>query len=360
MLFHIDVDNGKVVFGWLIPDNPGDTPEFVAEVPGEKPVTFRANVVRPDIRDLGLHPTGQVGFAIDAQLVPGLDETTPLTVFEAENNLPIYRRPVFDQNIDKKLLFFDIGTMPQIKMLRKMMQRFTLGYPMVDRFPLETVVAIISNNYVPSLLAVGQPSWQRINGVVLERGFITMALLRNPYEELAERLLFLSYLGRRTTSPSTSSIFSRHMALMPIVEAMDSNDKKELLSAFRRLSTEQRRLLRSPMTSTFACTPDEEPQRRNVSIALDQLAQFDLVGIRDHFHAFRTLADELIGVPVFEDVELETLPRTEELAQQLADIGIVADILDEDVALYSFARAAVETALGIGDQQPTNTVPTHR
>lgn len=351
MQFHIDTDNGGVVAGWLIPDNPGDTPEFIVQIPGEKPVPFRANVLRPDIRDLGLHPTGQVGFMIDDRIIDGLNEQMLLTVFEAETNLPIYRRPLFDRNIEKKLLFIDMGVMPQIKMLRKIMRSFTLGYPMIERFSLETVVAILSNNYVPSLLVAGQPNWQRINGVARERGFATVALLRNPFEELAERLLFLSYLSKRPSTNAASSVFSRHMALASIVEALDHPQDKALLSAFRRLSVEQRRLLRSPMTAAIACTPDEEPQRRNVSVALDQLAQLDLVGVRDHFHPFTSLADEIIGSSVFADVTLESLPGTGELAQKLSEIGIVADILDEDIALHAFTREAVETATGLTEAQ---------
>lgn len=349
MLFYIDDDNGTSITGWLIPDNPSDVPEFLVEVPNRPPVQFHANVIRPDIHNLGLHPTGQVGFMIDAQLVPDLNAGMAITIYEAENNLPFYRRHFSERKINRKVFIFDSNILSQVKFLRNISKSFTLGYPMIERHSLETTVAIIANNYVSSILLSGKPNWQRVGETLKDQGFVSFALLRNPFDELAERLLFLSYLRKRSTSNSVSAIFARQMPLMPVVEALESPNEKALLQAFRKLSNEQRRLLRSPMTAAIACTPDEQPSRKNVSIALDCLAQFDLVGVYDHFHAFSTIADGIIGTDLFGENMPETLPGTQELAERLSHIGIVADILDEDIALHTFARSAIETANGLAE-----------
>jgi hypothetical protein len=51
------------------------------------------------------------------------------------------------------------------------------------------------------------------------------------------------------------------------------------------------------------------------------------------------------------------LPGTLELASNLGELGLVADLLDEDIALYSFACEAVESGLKIAHEQRKTSRP---
>ena len=65
MQFHIDQDTGTAIAGWLVPDNPAFTPEIVISVPGQDERKLEANVLRTDLKDIGLHATGMAGFLVD-------------------------------------------------------------------------------------------------------------------------------------------------------------------------------------------------------------------------------------------------------------------------------------------------------
>lgn len=344
MYFAIDADHGHTIVGWLILDNPSAVPEITIKIPGREQVTFKANVLRTDLRDHGLHSTGLAGFQIDGSIVEDIINVPQMVLYETESNLPIFRRNALGAAIGKKFLLMEIGALPQIKLLRETMQQFDLSYPSVERFPLETTTSIIGS-HSPSVFVSGRPNWQRHGSLLREKGFITTALLRDPFEELAERLLTLAHMKRWSQGASNNPFTKHHEILWQMVDNIDFEDEKSLLVAFRGLSAEQYNLLRSPMTSAFGCLPEEEVQRRNVSIALDNLAFFDLVGIRENLSEFFLLADDLLEAPFFRQIDIDVMAGVRELSAILSKIGMIADILDEDVALYSFASQAVKEAL---------------
>lgn len=344
MYFAIDADHGHTIAGWLVQDNPSIVPEISIRIPGREQITFKANVLRPDLKDHGLHSTGLAGFQIDASMVEDIANVPEMTLFETESNLPIFRRNVYGAAIGKKFVLMEIGALPQIKLLREAAQQFDLSYPAVERFPLETTTSIIGS-HSPSVFVSGRPNWQRHGSLLREKGFVTTALLRDPFDELAERLLTLAQIKRWSDSAATSPFIKHHAVLLQIIDKIDFEDDKSLLSAFRGLSAEQYNLLRSPMTAAFGCLPEEEVQRRNVSIALDNLAYFDLVGTHENITEFSLLADGLLEASLFSQINIDMMPGMRELSATLARIGMIADILDEDVALYSFASQAVKEGL---------------
>ncbi|WDZ80938.1 hypothetical protein PWG15_24615 (plasmid) [Ensifer adhaerens] len=344
MYFAIDTDQGDMIAGWIVLDNPSLVPEVVIKIPGREPIPFRANVLRPDLKDHGLHSTGLAGFQIDRSLIDDLPDVPQITLVEAESNLAIFRRNVFGAAVPKKLLLMEVGAFPQVKLLKEMMALFDLTYPAIERFSLETTSSIIGA-HAQSLFISGYPNWQRHGSPLRERGFLTTAILRDPFEELAERLLTLAHMKKWSKNAGLHPFLKHHSVLLDIVETVEFQDDRSILAAFRGLAPEQYNLLRSPMTAAFGCYPEEEVQRRNVSIALDNLSHFDLVGTRERLADFAVLADTLIGVPIFDRVQFESVPGVNDLAVILRKIGMIADILDEDMALYSFASEAIAVAL---------------
>ncbi|RAS07155.1 hypothetical protein [Ensifer adhaerens] len=345
MLFNVDNDAGDAIGGWLVLDNPGDTPMFRVSVSGREDHVFKANVFRRDLYDLGMHSTGMAGFHIDEHMIPGLPGLGDLSIKEATSGLPIYGRFDPETQIERKLLMIDTGVLPQIRSLQRVMERFAIRYPMVDRYSLESVVSILSRPYFRSVAVTGNVNWIRAASAVESTGFTAMALLRNPFEEMAEKFIVLKRLADQPTNPAAQPILEKYTVLLTSIQDMDMESHKSILSTMRNLNRDQRRLLRSPMTYAFGASPEEELQRRNVSAALDNLARFSLVGTRARFKEFAYLADSMLGGDVFGDIEMKNLPFTESLASSLAETGVARDLLDEDIALYSFAEEAVETVL---------------
>ena len=341
MYFNIDADTGATITGWLVMENVTVSPEFSVTFPDREPVLFKANVFRSDLVHHGIHATGMAGFQLDNHLIPGI-QTADFTLCEATTGHPIYRRRDLDRHFGKKVMFLEAAALPQIGFLRNLMSNFALRYPFLERQTLDTINATITHNFSDSIFIYGQLNWLRHGGYARERGYTTMCLVRDPFEELAERLILIQNLSRQDqNSVRLREQLNRFGQLVNVVSDIDLRSPKSILTGFRRLSSAQRRILRSPMTAAMGCAPEEDLNRRHVSVALDNLADINIVGSRKHFKSFAHLVSGYLGATGFENMDLDILPGTEELARELSDIGLVSDLLDEDIALYNFVNEAL-------------------
>lgn len=341
MFFNVDADDGASVRGWIAPDNPSATPRIVIVIPGRDEIEIEAKRPRNDIRDAGLHATGHVGFAVDRTVVPDIETVQDIEILEAETRLPIYRRFQVAQHLRKKFFLFDPSLMPHRRILAGIGRHFSLNYVFAERFARETMTVIINNYHCNSIFIGGRPNYNRYQDHLQERGFIRAALLRDPYEELAERMLFLSLL-KKSSSPEALSRFTNGVA--PLLEwsaAIEFSDLKSILDALRKLNDVQREAIASPMVRSLGCDPEERPERRHVSVALENLATMEVVGLRERFPFFRRMLEHIVGTDVFGDAEPTVSPSVHELAQTLRRIGIAADLLEHDLVLYAHARDAV-------------------
>jgi len=345
MFFNIDADEGSSIRGWLALDNPSAIPALIIVIPGREEIRFEANIIRSDIRELGIHSTGQVGFEVNEDLAPGLDQIDEIMIVEAETRLPIFRRFQIEKHLERKVFLFDCSVMPQRQLLSALLKNFTLNYVNAERFSLETMLVVINNHFSKSLLMFGRSNFNRYSSFLNNAGYVRAALLRDPFEELAERLMFLNILSR-SKAPSLSAMYTTGVEpLMAFARDLSFNDQKAMTAAFRGMTDEQRQTIMSPMTRMLGCNFDELPQRRHVPIALENLATMDVVGTRAHFSAFKDLFAGILGVNVFGDAGLVDFAAIRPLAASLSRIGIVADLLDHDLALYSYTGKAIETGL---------------
>lgn len=351
MYFNVDADTGQAVTGWLVMENITVTPEFSIKFPDRAPVVFKANVFRSDLVHHGIHSTGMAGFQVDSSLVENI-ETSDFTICEASSGHPIYRRRDLRKHFAKKVMFIEVSALPQLNMLRTLMSNFALRYPFLERQTLDTINATITHNFSDSIFVYGQLNWLRHGGYAKERDFLTVVLTRDPYEELAERLLLIQNLDRqRADNPRMREQLARFGDLAPAVSQLDLQSPKAVLAGFRKLNAAQRKMLRSPMTAALGCAPEEDVNRKHVSVALDHLADMNIVGSRDLFESFSSVVSGYLRTTGFEDVKLDVLPGTAELARMLSDIGLVGDILDEDIALHNFVNEALIESKNAYDNQ---------
>jgi hypothetical protein len=345
MFFNIDGDDIHTIRGWLAPDNPSMTPKFGVLIPGRPEIQFEANIHRPDILDLGLHSTGLVGFAVDSSLVPDIDGLDEIELVDAETRTPIFRRFRSDLHLEKKFFLFDCSLAPKRNMTDRIASRFALSYPMSERYPLETLIVLIHNASAKSIFFSGRPNFNRYAGYLETSEYLRAALLRNPLEELAERLLFLSLLQRSGRIDSLANFTTGLLPLIEFSRDLPFADPKAMLAAFRGSGDDVRQAIMSPMVRMFGCNVDELPGHRNVSLALDHLASLDVVGAVSHYDAFRVMLGHLLGADVLGDERLEQYSSVTRVAETLSQIGLVVDLLSDDLALYSYVEEAVRKGL---------------
>jgi hypothetical protein len=346
MQFHIDRDIGTAIVGWCLPDNPSVVPRISISIPGKDKIEMTANVFRSDIKNLGQHSTGMVGFVVDETVVPELNSIKEIEISDSETQLVIYRRIDSEQPIDRKLFRLELQVMPKIRLEEIFTNHFTLYYQAVERYPFDTLFAILNNQYARSIYVSGRPSFIRYQQLLRERGFITVAILADPVEELAERLL-LAQLVLRSKQVATN-MTNYLVGLDPIIELAESinfDDSVTIERALNSLTEAQEQALSNPFVRALACKIDDIPNKHHVGIALDNLATMDLVGIRHRFGEFSEILHEILGHKILEDFQLSNVAAAKSLSGQLAAIRGVRKILEFDLALYSYAEEAFKSAL---------------
>ncbi|MDE2363466.1 MAG: hypothetical protein KGM42_12375 [Hyphomicrobiales bacterium] len=359
MFFNIDSDTGEAISGWVAPDNPSAVPKLALLIPGRPEAVIEADIERADIRDLGLHASGRVGFNITDAVAPGLAHLEDIEILDAETRTPLYRRFRADRHFERKLFLFDSAAMPQRSMIQSLTSRFALNYTNVERYSLETMIVLLNNHFSKSLFFCGRASFNRYASFLENGGYLRAALLREPVQELAERLLFLSLMAKSDAAHLIPTYATGLTPLVDFAKTLKFDDHKNVLTAFRQIDEAQRQALVSPMTRMLGCTLDEPPTHHHVSLALDHLSSLDVVGTRARFPAFKAMLEQFLGGDVFDAEPPAAFPTVEKLTESLSNIGIVHDLLEHDMALYFYVEQSLAAGLKGGrDELPERAVHT--
>jgi hypothetical protein len=191
MLFSIDEDTGSRIVGWVMPDNPATTPKVVVHLGPEHHVVIDAFVVRPLLREQGLHNTGVCGFVVDENNCPGVTGAGHLEIKDADNHILIYRRRNDSQLVDQKFLRVETQLFRSHSLDDALIARFQMSYKSLELLPEETTRSIFAIPFTNSVFASGRIFWRVWEPMVRDRNFKAAILLREPFEELSERLLIL-------------------------------------------------------------------------------------------------------------------------------------------------------------------------
>ncbi len=341
MFFNTDGDEGHAISGYVALDNPAMTAELSLVVAGETVARGAANIFRPDILELGINNTGNVGFRFDESDAPGLSEQEDVKIVEQSSGLQVFGRFMPSRHIKRRLMLFDTAVMPQLAILNRITRNFALNYPLSERMSLETMIVVINNEPAPSVFINGRSNFSRYVGYLEKKEYLRAAVLRDPFDELAERLLFANLLNRPDVKHLVPTLYSNLEPLIEFASDLPFDDYKKMIAAFRRASPEVRQAIASPMTKIYACTPEESPQRRHVSTALENLASMNVVGTRRHFGPFCAWLEASLGATIFDGTEFSTFANTVDVAETLSRIGLVADLLDHDISLYTYFENAM-------------------
>jgi hypothetical protein len=346
MQFHIDADHGASVTGWVVLENPAAIPKISVSSPNHRRESeIEANVLREDLKELGLHATGMAGFVLDEASVPGIRELDDLELRDAESRLLIYRRFRPNAHVGKKVFLYNLSAMPQTHVDEYLSQHFAQSYFAVERHSFDTLFSIFNNHFAKSVFVSGRPRYFRYEQLLRDKDYAVVALLRDPYEELAERLLFVRFALSGEGPAFAAHYLTGIESLNDLVRNLDFEDRDSLKSAFGALTDAQRDALASPFVRALACSLDEIPDRKHVAIALEKLSAMDLVGLASHFEEFRSMLSELVGVEISAQCHLRRVSWVPKVAAHLRQIEAVRYLLALDSELYRHAQAAIKKGL---------------
>lgn len=345
MLFHME-KYGSRIEGWLSPDNPGVVPRIQIFRPDGTVAELETNKYRPDVRDQGLHPTGNNGFAINDTLFPDLaGMIDQIEIRDAHTGILLYRPFDEKKHLPVKVLRFEAQAMPYAQIESIWDKSFALYYNAAERFPFETMFGVLNNPAAKSLAISGRVNYGQYEHYFRERDYKVITLLRHPLEEMAERLLFIRY----ALAPQSPGSFDAHLtglrSLGAAVQQINLDRFESIAECFSRLSSEQKDALSNPLVRSLSCKPDEMPHKRHVQIALSKLSTMDLVGVRTRYNQFQQMLAELVGTDILAGSVQPEISWARRVTEQLMKIKAAQSLVALDMKLYELVEEAVGRAV---------------
>lgn len=357
MLFHME-KYGPSIEGWLSPDNPGAVPRIQIHRPDGTVAELETNVFRPDVRDQGLHPTGNNGFAINETLFPDLaGMIDQIEIRDVHTGILLYRP--FDEktHVPMKVLRFEAQAMPYAQIEAIWDKSFALYYNAAERYPFETMFGVLNNPAAKSLAISGRVNYGQYEHYFRERDYKIITLLRHPLEEMAERLLFIRY----ALAPQSPGSFNTHLtglrSLGAVAQQISLDRVESIAECFSKLSTEQKDALSNPLVKSLTCKPDEMPRKRHVQLALSKLSTMDLVGVRTRYDQFKQMLAELIGRDILTGSVQPEISWSRWVTEQLMEIKAAHSLVALDMQLYELVEGAVGRAVEAGAAAERKPVP---
>lgn len=322
MRFHVDNDTGGDIVLWIAPNHPDEVPQVSVWSGNSRLATMEANVTREDVRQLGMHSTGLVGFHITNENVQSVSLISDLSIFyedrDTQDSVLIYRRSPVPPGEDNRLLVIDTATSYSGKDWSRYLCQYAQDYYNIQGYGLETLLSILGNELAPSLGVVGFPYLARIKSIIASLDYKVIFVFRDPYIDLCRRIEGLISDGAEPTRRN-------------VVEALRRSGENEL---FEISNPTMRRLLK---------TPGEQVSDKDISSCLREISQFDLAVTDRSVEVIGGQAMRTFGHPLRPPAVLLS-ERQKAIYELLPRVGMASDLVSLDCSLYERVSAASSRA----------------
>jgi len=340
MLFSIDEDAGSHIIGWLMPDNPNSSPT-VHVLTGSDVLAVEAAVYRPLLKDQGLHNTGICGFVINSSNFPELATVQNLSIVDSATGVLLYRR-TDAPSVKKRLLYVETSIWPIAKISDLIGDRFQMPYKGVDQYNEETIRAIFGISFSDSIFVSGRLFIKQFDYLYRDRGFRTSILLRDPFEELAERILILNWMRDRQDAPVFNRIARELKVASSKLPALDLASTESVSEVLGDMTEDVRNVLYNPVARQLSTRFDQDHlDPAAVAISLDTLSLFDIVGVRsdvsDFMQCIGTTIDQMTPAPTIASQPSDKIIKG---AQVLRETPIASELVRYDHAIFEALVAA--------------------
>lgn len=336
MRFKIDEDTGTRIVGWVLPNNPSLSPRIRILVDGKQHKTIDADQFRPLLKEQGWHNTGICGFVLDDKTVPDLAKIVDLELRDDASNVMIFRRRPKQGLVEAKLFRLEPQIVPRASLNDVLAPHFHLTYIDLEHEGEETLTSILSIPFSNSLYLTGRIFFRAFENQIQNRGFKTAILLRDPFHELAERLLVLKLLA--TDTGGRAALFAGDIRKASRrFRDVELTSTESIRSALRAMDETARVVLAHPLTRLLACTaPTQGVNRSSLGTALAILSEFDVVCPSDSASRFL----EMLGAALEISEPLQTQQKAGShdsvvaLAEVLQALPDAHAMIEYDLQLY--------------------------
>lgn len=341
MLFNIEFDAGDAIEGYVIPDGFSEQPSILVSDHDGPVARVACNQLREAVIGSGRHGSGMVGFRLDATVVPGLAERETLAIHDAKTGLLIYRRVAAHSRKNLKIVRLETQMIPSLRLDRYCSEGFQFELFSAERFGHETTLQAFHLQALDSVFISGRLLMKNYE-VFLDRGFRAVALLTNPYYEMAGRLFLLKKMS--TTHVPFLGDRDR-LILAPAVEYfadVELSSTSSLGIALKKAPTKVREVLVSPLTRQLVCTtPEQSTARADIAAAIDLLSRFTVIGHDSDLAHYQLALAELFDRPVDQFPLPPKHMALQELATKLSGLPIAEALVEHDLILDHYVRQAL-------------------
>ena len=347
MIFNIYHDGGNRVCGTVIPDSYSGSCRIRASVSGREVGIFPTDELNQGARDLGVHETGLVNFSITEEKLPGLSTFEDLELHEADSDLLLYRR-FRPGMISQKFLRLETQLLPLWRLDEAVKHRFQQYYRGIEALGRNGTTQIFLL-YQDSIYVSGRILVRNFMHCV-DKGFKFITIVRDPYEELAERLLVMNKIEKGQINPLGERELMNLREAIEYSASLPLDNEKAFTRALRRMPMEVAMSLANPVVRQFSTsTLDEQPSQGGVAAALDVLAQSTLVGLRAESDQFANAFGELLSQDLANVSFFPDFPKVTELAEMIRLSGYCDTILEKDLELYGYVLESRRKAATYAD-----------
>lgn len=343
MLFSVESDTMSSITMYLIPDSGGTIPSVIVRNGGVELLRMSSNVNHPHIAAAGRHATGQCGFLFDTTLLPDLPSYAKLEIVEQDSGIIVYRRP-HPSFVNMKVLRLETHLLPLWRLDDALNARFQYFFKGVDRWGRETAQQTFNLINTTSSYASGRLYMRHLERF-LARGLKAIAIVREPYEELAERLIILKNVGEQKADllgQRDAMIFEGAIAELAEVATFDSASCKRF---FKRAPVEVMTALSNPFVRQLTVgTPVDMPPQSCIGMSLQILAEFTILGLRSEAQEFSMAISELLDLEPGSLPVMKEFTKVTELGNILRQIREVESVLEHDLELYHHMKGAFGSA----------------
>ena len=340
MLFNVEYDHGDVIEGYVIPDGFSEEASIVVMIDDGSSVLLPCDGSRPAVVQSGRHATGRIGFRIDSVSVPNLSNQKHLAIRDLRTGILIYRRPPVNNPVQKKVLRLELSMLPMHRFDKICGKQFQYEISSVERFGHETAMQAFHLNAVPSIYISGRLLLRNYEEF-LDRGFLAIVRIPDPYYEMASRL----YVMKRLAHGSLNFIDDRdkiHLSsASEYLSDLNLDDERKLKSAIKKAPEKVRDVLRSPFVRQLTCTyPEQSVGRREVAPAIDVLSRFAVVGMGEGNSHFQDAVGALVDLPGSQLPVASQHKILNDIALRLRQITAAEHLLEEDLIFYHYVQEA--------------------
>lgn len=334
MRFFIDLDQGDLIRGWIVPDNPLAVSRVVVSVDGRRVAEVPAQLTDLTFKENGWHSTGQCTFQLTEAEVPGLAGLPRLDLYDADTNVLVYRRARKAGLVQQRLVLLNTSIHPETVLQAALFRHFQQCHFGLERLSDEILTSTLACRFAPSALLSGAITVPRYEGFFTPDLALSAILVHDPHVEMATRMLWLKALAEAAADPARAWRLGNRAEAALFSAEYDYTDVRSLKRYFRMLPEPAYHLLYNPLTRQLGTRlPDDRLNPGNSIVAIEILARVGVVGHRSYFEAFASTLFDHLGLneplPVPSPIPAEALA----LAERLRTVRAVDDMLVFDIAM---------------------------